>query len=79
MIKKTVSNNFSDPMANVIEKAKNLIPEVYNVQFHFYKNNLPKLPNGKYDGVSLIKTIDFWNKLCLSWFMNDVFDFYWTL
>ena len=53
------SNNFSDPMANVKQKAKSLIPEVYNVQFHFYKNNLPKLPNGKYDGVSLIKTIDF--------------------
>jgi len=50
--------NFSDQMVNVKEKAKNLIPEVYNVQFHFYKNNLPKLPNGKYDGVTLIKTTD---------------------
>ena len=46
-------------MENVKEKAKNIIPEVYDVQFHFYKNNLPKLPNGKYDGVSLIKTIHF--------------------
>ena len=45
-------------MENVKEKAKNLIPEVYDVQFHFYENNLPKLPNGKYDGVSLIKTIN---------------------
>ena len=46
-------------MENVKEKAKNLIPEEYNVQFHFSnQNNLPKLPNGKYDGVSLIKTLD---------------------
>ena len=52
-------HHLSDPMENVKEKAKNIIPEVYDVQFHFYKNNLPKLPNGKYDGVSLIKTIDF--------------------
>ena len=51
--------NLSDLMENVKEKAKNLIPEVYNVQFHFYENNLPKLPNGKYDGVTLIKTVDF--------------------
>ena len=46
-------------MENVKEKAKTVIPEEYNVQFHFYQNNLPKLPNGKYDGVSLIKTLDF--------------------
>ena len=51
--------DLSDPMENVKDKAKNIIPEVYDVQYHFYKNNLPKLPNGKYDGVSLIKTIDF--------------------
>ena len=51
--------DLSDPVENVKDKAKNIIPEVYDVQYHFYKNNLPKLPNGKYDGVSLVKTIDF--------------------
>ena len=34
-----------------------LLPTVYEVKFHFFKNQLPKLPNGKYDGMTLIKSI----------------------
>ena len=34
-----------------------LLPTVYEVKFHFLKNQLPKLPNGKYDGMTLIKSI----------------------
>ena len=34
-----------------------LLPTVYEVKFHFFKKQLPKLPNGKYDGMTLIKSI----------------------
>lgn len=34
-----------------------LLPTVYEVKFHFFTNQLPKLPNGKYDGMTLIKSI----------------------
>ena len=34
-----------------------LLPAVYKVKFHFYENQLPKLPNGKYDGMTLIKSL----------------------
>ena len=49
--------HLSDPIEQVKGKARLKIPEIYNVQFHFYTKNLPKLPNGKYDAVSLIKTV----------------------
>ena len=32
-----------------------LLPAVYEVKFHFFEKHLPKLPNGKYDGMNLIK------------------------
>ena len=34
-----------------------LLPAVYEVKFHFFENQLPKLPNGKYDGMTLIKSL----------------------
>ena len=33
------------------------MPAVYEVKFHFFENQLPKLPNGKYDGMTLIKSL----------------------
>ena len=34
-----------------------LLPAVYEVKFHFFENQLPKLPNGKYDGMTMIKSL----------------------
>ena len=34
-----------------------LLPAVYEVKFHFFENHLPKLPNGKYDGMTMIKSL----------------------
>ena len=34
-----------------------LLPAVYEVKFHFFENQLPKLSNGKYDGMTMIKSL----------------------
>ena len=39
------------------QKAVELLPAVYEVKFHFFEKQLPKLPNGKYDGVRLMKSL----------------------
>ena len=48
---------FSESDEAVQEKATQLLPAVYEVKFHFFENQLPKLPNGKYDGVRLMKSL----------------------
>ena len=48
---------FSESDEAVQEKAIELLPAVYEVKFHFFENQLPKLPNGKYDGVRLMKSL----------------------
>ena len=40
-----------------------LLPDVYAVKFHFFENQLPKLPNGKYDGITLIKSLSDSNEI----------------
>ena len=40
-----------------------LLPDVYEVKFHFFENQLPKLANGKYDGITLIKSLSDSNEI----------------
>ena len=50
-------NTFSESAEVISQRARNILPEVYNVQFHFHSNPLPKLSNGKYDGRKLIDSL----------------------
>ena len=47
----------------VHQKAMELLPDVYAVKFHFFENQLPKLANGKYDGITLIKSLSDSNEI----------------